>query len=92
MLRAFVAGEGDVDYRGVVGVEQSFKAAIGGVAVRGVIDRINRIDHETVEVVDYKTNRLISTRQEAVENLQLSVCAVAVRQLFPWVHHRQHGR
>ncbi len=98
MLRGFVASEGDVDYRRVLGIEEAFTASIGGIAVRGVIDRINRIDHETVEVVDYKTNRLINSRQEVDENLQLSVYAIAVRQLFPWVrqvrltlHFLRHG-
>jgi RecB family exonuclease len=50
-----------------------------------VIDRIDVIDSETVRVRDYKTNRVVFYRDEVNESLQLSLYAVAVRRMYPWV-------
>ncbi len=57
----------------------------GRHTVLGYIDRINRINDDTIEVVDYKTNRMLFTRDEVDASLQLTLYDIAVRRLYPWV-------
>lgn len=52
--------------------------------VNGYIDRVDRVDGGTVEVVDYKSNRLLYSREELADDLQLSVYAMVARELYPW--------
>jgi RecB family exonuclease len=79
-----------IDGRDVIGVERAFDVALGdsGPAARlalvGFIDRIDSLDSETVEVVDYKTNQALMSRKEADDSLQMEVYNLAVRQLYPW--------
>jgi len=84
ILRDFVADEGVVDHRDVLAVEKEFRLSVGPFTVLGFIDRVNWIDDETVEVVDYKTNRQLFRREEVDSSLQLSLYHVAARQLWPW--------
>lgn len=57
----------------------------GHFVVNGFIDRVDRVDAETVEVVDYKSNRMLFSREELADDLQVSVYAMAVREIYPWV-------
>jgi putative RecB family exonuclease len=84
ILRAFCASEGIVDYRNVLGVEQEFRIRIGSYSVLGYIDRVDKIDDETIEIRDYKSNRVLFTREEVDESLQLSIYALAAKELWPW--------
>jgi RecB family exonuclease len=84
MIRAHVRAEGVVDHRDVLAVEREFRLKVGPYEVLGFIDRVNRIDDETIEVVDYKTNRQLFTRDELDGSLQMSLYEIAVRQLWPW--------
>jgi putative RecB family exonuclease len=47
-----------------VGVEVSMEADLGGLRLRGIIDRLDRRDDGTLVVVDYKTGRAPSERFE----------------------------
>jgi len=68
----------------VLAVEKEFHLPVGPFTVLGFIDRVNWVDDETIEVVDYKTNRQIFTRDEVDSSLQLSLYHVAVQRLWPW--------
>jgi len=66
--------------------------------VNGFIDRIDRVDSRTVEVVDFKTNRLLFSREELAADLQVGVYALVARLLYPWAedvrlsfHMLRHG-
>lgn len=85
MVRAFVRGEGIVDHRDVLAVEKEFRLPVGRFTVLGFIDRVDRIDDETIEIVDYKTNRQLFTREEVDTSLQMSLYELAARRLWPWV-------
>ncbi len=85
ILRDFVREEGVVDHRDVLAVEKEFHLSVGPFTVLGFIDRVNWVDDETVEVIDYKTNRQIFTREEVDSSLQLSLYHVAAQRLWPWV-------
>jgi len=99
LVRAGVRAEGAVDHRAVLAVEQEFRLAIGRFTLLGFIDRVDLLDERTAHVVDYKTNRLLFTDEQLAESLQMSVYALAVRQLWPWVERVEmsfvmlrHGR
>ena len=65
-------------------VEKEFKLPVGRFTVLGFIDRVDCLDDETVEVIDYKTNRVLFTRDEVDHSLQMSLYHLAARQLWPW--------
>ena len=50
----------------------------------GYLDRVDRVDDETVEVIDYKTNRQLFTREETDASLQMSLYHLAAQELWPW--------
>ncbi len=85
ILRRFIAEQGVVDHRDVLAIEKEFRLPVGPFEVLGFIDRVDWIDDETVEVIDYKTNHQLFTRDEVDTSLQMSLYEVAVRRLWPWV-------
>jgi RecB family exonuclease len=84
ILRRFIAEQGVVDHRDVLAIEKEFRLPVGPFDVLGFIDRVDWIDDETVEVIDYKTNHQLFTRDEVDTSLQMSLYEVAVRRLWPW--------
>jgi hypothetical protein len=79
---------GVVDFGAVVvGVEVKFDFVItvDGQDIRllGYIDRVDRVGPGHYRVVDYKTNRMIPSREEVAEHLQLSIYDLAIRHLYP---------
>ncbi len=60
--------------------EKKFTLEIGGARVRGRLDRMDTLANGAVAVVDYKTGRP-KTQDEADESLQLSIYALAARNL-----------
>lgn len=98
IVRAFVADEGVVDHQDILAIEQRFNLQVGRFKVIGYIDRVDRVDDETVRVIDYKTNRILFTRDEVDTSLQLSLYHLAARKLWPWAknvelqfHMLRHG-
>ena len=84
ILRRFIAEQGVVDHRDVLAIEKEFRLPVGPFEVLGFIDRVDWIDDETVEVIDYKTNHQVFARDEVDTSLQMSLYEVAVRRLWPW--------
>ena len=84
ILRRFIAEQGVVDHRDVLAIEKEFRLPVGPFEVLGFIDRVDWIDDEAVEVIDYKTNHQLFTRDEVDTSLQMSLYEVAVRRLWPW--------
>jgi putative RecB family exonuclease len=84
ILRRFIAEQGVVDHRDVLAIEKEFRLPVGPFEVMGFIDRVDWIDDETVEVIDYKTNHQLFTRDEVDTSLQMSLYHVAARRLWPW--------
>jgi RecB family exonuclease len=91
LLKDYVAQHTVVDHRTVLAVEQEFRLPVDRFEVLGYIDRVDRIDDETVEVVDYKSNRLLFSRDEVDHDLQLTVYAMAARVLWPWARNVRLG-
>ncbi len=84
ILRDFIRAQGAVDHRNVLAVEKEFRLPVGPFEVLGFIDRVDWVDDETIEVIDYKTNHQLFTRDEVDTSLQLSLYAAAARRLWPW--------
>lgn len=84
ILRRFIAEQVVVDHRDVLAIEKEFRLPVGPFEVLGFIDRVDWLDDETVEVIDYKTNHQLFTRDEVDTSLQMSLYEVAVRRLWPW--------
>ncbi|MBC7174053.1 MAG: PD-(D/E)XK nuclease family protein, partial [Polyangiaceae bacterium] len=84
ILRDFIRDQGVLDHRDVLAVEKEFRLPVGPFTVLGFIDRVDWIDDETVEVIDYKTNHQLFTRDEVDTSLQLSLYHVAAQRLWPW--------
>src|SRR5690606_18509769 len=72
ILRSFVRDQGELDHRDVLAAEKEFRLPVGRFTVLGFIDRVDCVDDQTVEVIDYKTNRLLFTRDEVDHSLQMS--------------------
>jgi putative RecB family exonuclease len=66
--------------------------------INGYIDRVDRAEGGGIEIVDYKSNRMLYTREEIDADLQMSVYGLVARQLYPWAtsigfafHMIRHG-
>jgi len=98
IFRTFVADQGELDHRDVLAIEKEFHLPVGRFTVLGFIDRVDCVDDETVEVIDYKTNRQLFTREEVEHSLQMSLYHLAALRLWPWAkkvrltfHMLRHG-
>ena len=60
--------------------ERFFRTGIGGILVKGRMDRLERIDADRVSVIDYKTGKP-KTQEYADESLQLSIYALAAKNI-----------
>ena len=84
LVERWVEREGAVDGNRVLGVEQAFSLHMGGFALRGVMDRVDRVGDEAIRIRDYKSTRLPPRREDVEESLQLAIYDLAARQLWPW--------
>jgi putative RecB family exonuclease len=85
ILQRFVRDQGVLEHRNVLAVEKEFRLPVGPFTVLGFIDRVDCVDAETIEIIDYKTNRQLFTRDEVDATLQMSLYELAARRLWPWV-------
>lgn len=75
--RSYSAAPADVLYQ-----EKTFELPLEhDVVVTGRMDQVNRIEKNAVEIVDYKTGKP-KDEQKAGEDIQLSVYALAAREVF----------
>jgi len=84
IVHRFVREQGLLEHHDVLAVEKEFRIEVGGFNVLGYLDRVDRVDDETVEVIDYKTNRQLFTREETDASLQMSLYHLAAQELWPW--------
>jgi len=70
------------DFRVPVAVERRFYADIEGVKLRGLIDRVDKLDSGGLSIVDYKTNQELFTRDDLETNLQLTLYQLAAEQTW----------
>ncbi len=82
-LREFVRLQQAVPPVEVIGTERGFEITLGGVRVKGRLDRIDRIAGNRVAIIDYKTGKP-RTPQHADKSLQLSIYALAAREKWDY--------
>ena len=69
-------------YRFPAALEFRFTIEVEGVALSGVIDRMDRIPGGGYEIVDYKTNRRLPPQSRIDQDLQLSIYHMAAREIW----------
>jgi DNA helicase-2/ATP-dependent DNA helicase PcrA len=80
-LRQFFDGARNASAPEVLETERRFELQVGSAKLAGRVDRIDRTGPETVAIVDYKTGKPKS-QEDADESLQLSLYALAAREVF----------
>jgi DNA helicase-2/ATP-dependent DNA helicase PcrA len=78
-LRAFLESARRAPSPQVLETEASFTIEIGDATIRGRIDRMDRLQDDSVAIIDYKTGKPRS-QKDADESLQLSIYALAVQE------------
>ncbi len=71
------------DADGVLLLEKFFRIPLddnGDIIASGVIDRIDHIDSDTCEIIDYKTSRMPYTREELENDTQATLYTLAAMQ------------
>ncbi|AZS49240.1 putative DNA repair protein [Bacillus phage vB_BpsS-140] len=64
----------------IIALEYEFTTTINGIPVSGTIDRIDRVDENTIRIIDYKTNLRPFTDAELAESVQFQMYVLAVLQ------------
>ena len=65
----------------IIARELEFTGQIREIPISGTIDRIDRIDENTIMIVDYKTNMMPYTAEELRNSIQFKFYSLAVQQL-----------
>jgi putative RecB family exonuclease len=69
-------------YRIPAALEYRFRVEVDGIAISGVIDRMDRLPGGGYEIVDYKTNRRLPPRTAIERDLQLSIYHLAATEIW----------
>lgn len=75
----------------ILDLESRFEAIIdetpdkpgGKHILSGIIDRIDKLPDGTLEIIDYKTGKRISSQEEVDNSLQLSLYALGLKERWP---------
>jgi DNA helicase-2/ATP-dependent DNA helicase PcrA len=62
-------------------VEQPFNFLLSGIKIGGRIDRIDQIDKNTIEIIDYKTGKNVPDEKKLAKDLQLTFYALAATEV-----------
>lgn len=65
----------------IIARELEFVGQIREIPISGTIDRIDRVDENTIMIVDYKTNMMPYTAEELRNSIQFKFYSLAVQQL-----------
>jgi putative RecB family exonuclease len=84
LLRSYARSHPVVNHWDILAIEQEFNINLGGYTVNGFIDRVDRLGPRSIAIVDYKSNRLLFTREELEGDLQMSMYGIVARRLYPW--------
>ena len=70
---------GEVQPGQVIDVERRFTMQLAGVQLVGFMDRVDRIDDDTVRVLDYKSSRAYMLPDDS---MQLALYGIAAKQMY----------
>ncbi len=70
------------DFKMPLAVEKLFSIDVGGVKLRGYIDRVDKLESGALAIVDYKTSQELFTMDYLEKDLQLTLYQLAAEQLW----------
>lgn len=70
------------NFKAPYAVEKKFEFIIEGVPVIGFIDRIDVLEHNNIEIIDYKSHEEDFTQDMALNDTQLTLYQIAVKESF----------
>ena len=70
------------DFHMPVALERNFYIDIEGIKLRGVIDRVDKLDSGGLSIIDYKTNKELFTSDYLDSDLQLTIYQMAAEQTW----------
>lgn len=84
ILREYAERHAWIDPMTILGTEIEFNIEVDGFKVNGFMDRVDKIGDSAIRIRDYKSNRMLYTREELDGDLQMPVYGLAARVLWPW--------
>lgn len=81
LIAQYFAGLENKPKPNIIARELEFVGQIREIPISGTIDRIDRIDDNTIMIVDYKTNMMPYTAEELQSSIQFKFYSLAVQQL-----------
>ena len=66
-----------------LGLEMKFQIVIDGINLIGFIDRLAKKEEGHLQIHDYKTGNRLLTQEEADNDRQLALYAIAVKEMYP---------
>ncbi|MBD3328718.1 AAA family ATPase [Candidatus Peregrinibacteria bacterium] len=81
IMERFFEKEKESDFKPPEFLERSFRVKIGNVTFSGRIDRIDKLEDGTYEIIDYKTGKS-KLNANLKKDLQLSLYAYAAKELY----------
>jgi len=70
------------DFQMPLAVERLFCIDIGGIKLRGFIDRVDKLENGGLSIVDYKTSKELFAVDDLKKDLQLTLYQIAAEQLW----------
>jgi RecB family exonuclease len=89
IVRDFVADLGSLAAEGVLAVATHHELSIGDRTLRVAIDRVDKLDDETVEVFAYKGGGHFYSRDDLEADVALPLYAACAKALYPWAKRIQ---
>ncbi|HOK17183.1 MAG TPA: PD-(D/E)XK nuclease family protein [Candidatus Paceibacterota bacterium] len=79
----------------ILDLETKFEAVIdekpqkpGGLHIlTGIVDRVDKLEDGTLEVIDYKSSKRMSSKEDLDKNLQLSIYAIGLKHRWPKIEY-----
>jgi len=68
------------DYKPPIAVEHLFNIKVQGIPITGFIDRVDKLEDNRAEIIDYKSGKNIFDRTHVEENEQLTLYQLAVEE------------
>lgn len=72
-----------------IGLEIPFQFSVGKIKVGGRIDRIDRLDENHLEIIDYKTGNNLPSEKDIQKNFQLTLYGLAASEIRDPLYHRR---
>jgi len=69
-------------FRMPAAIERKFIIDVDGIKLRGVIDRVDKLENGGLSIVDYKTNKELFTAGHLAEDLQLTIYQMAAEKTW----------